>query len=377
VLYYLLVPLADQNIAFNVFRYVTFRAAGAVVTAFLVAFWFGPSIIGRLRMLKVGQVVRTEGPQTHLGKSGTPTMGGVVIVLATVIPTLLWARLDTLNTWAVLITLCWLGGLGFMDDYLKITRKKTDGLKGRYKLIGQTAAGLLLGVALVVVPMIAHQADLGVPTYPLAWTQIPFFKTVHLSLWWPLYILFVTFIIVGCSNAVNLTDGLDGLAAGLSAIAAVTFALFAYLFGRVDAANYLNVFYIPGAGELTVFLVALAGGCMGFLWFNAHPAEVFMGDTGSLAIGGVLGCVAVLLRAEFLLGIVGAIFVAEALSVMLQTVYFKYTKRRYGAGRRIFRMAPLHHHFEQIGWHESKVIIRFWIMGIMCALVAFATLKIR
>jgi phospho-N-acetylmuramoyl-pentapeptide-transferase len=377
VLYYLLVPLADQNIAFNVFRYVTFRAAGAVVTAFLVAFWFGPSIIGRLRMLKVGQVVRTEGPQTHLGKSGTPTMGGVLIVLSTVIPTLLWARLDTMNTWAVLLTLSWLGALGFMDDYLKITRKKTEGLKGRYKLVGQTAAGLLLGVALVVGPMLVHQTDLGVPTYPFAWTQIPFFKTVHLTLWWPLYILFVTFIIVGCSNAVNLTDGLDGLAAGLSAIAAVTFALFAYLFGRVDAANYLNVFYIPGAGELTIFLVALAGGCMGFLWFNAHPAEVFMGDTGSLAIGGVLGCVAVLLRAEFLLAIVGAIFVAEALSVMLQTVYFKYTRRRYGTGRRIFRMAPLHHHFEQIGWHESKVIIRFWIMGIMCALVAFATLKIR
>jgi phospho-N-acetylmuramoyl-pentapeptide-transferase len=377
VLYHLLVPWADQNLAFNVFRYVTFRAAGAVVTAFLVAFWFGPSIIGRLRMLKVGQVVRTEGPQTHLGKSGTPTMGGVMIVLATVIPTLLWARLDSLNTWAVLLTLCFLGGLGFMDDYLKITRKKTEGLKGRYKLIGQTATGVLLGLALVVVPILTHQTDAGVPTYPFAWTQIPFFKTVHLTLWWPLYIVFVTFIIVGCSNAVNLTDGLDGLAAGLSAIAAVTFALFAYLLGRVDAANYLNVFYIPGAGELAIFLVALAGGCMGFLWFNAHPAEVFMGDTGSLAIGGVLGCVAVLLRAEFLLGIVGAIFVAEALSVMLQTVYFKYTKRRYGAGRRIFRMAPLHHHFEQIGWHESKVIIRFWIMGIMCALVAFATLKIR
>jgi len=377
VLYHIFVPLADYNIVFNIFRYQTFRAAGAVVTAFVVAFWFGPAIISRLRMLKVGQVVRTEGPQTHLGKSGTPTMGGVLIVLATVIPTFLWARLDQFNTWAVIITLCWLGGLGFLDDYLKITRKKTEGLKGRYKLIGQTSAGLVLGLALVFLPRLVPVLDSGIPGYPHAWTQIPFFKTVHLTLWWPLYILFVTFIIVGCSNAVNLTDGLDGLAAGLSAIAAVTFALFAYLLGRVDAANYLNVFYIPGAGELTVFLVALAGGCMGFLWFNAHPAEVFMGDTGSLAIGGVLGCVAVLLRAEFLLGIVGAIFVAEALSVMLQTVYFKYTKRRYGAGRRIFRMAPLHHHFEQIGWHESKVIIRFWIMGIMCALVAFATLKIR
>ena len=377
MLYHLLVPLSEHNIAFNVFRYVTFRAAGAVVTAFLVAFWFGPSIISRLRMLKAGQVIRTIGPQTHLGKSGTPTMGGVLIVLATVIPTLLWARLDQFNTWAVIITLCWLGGLGFMDDYLKITRKNTEGLKGRYKLVGQTGAGLLLGLALVFLPRLIPAVDSGIPGYPHAWTQIPFFKTVHISMWWPLYVIFVTFIIVGCSNAVNLTDGLDGLAAGLSAIAAVTFAFFAYVLGRVDAANYLNLFYIPGAGEVAIFLVALAGGCMGFLWFNAHPAEVFMGDTGSLAIGGVLGCVAVLLRAEFLLGIVGAIFVAEAMSVILQTLYFKYTRNRTGTGRRIFRMAPLHHHFEQIGWHESKVIIRFWIMGIMCALVAFATLKIR
>jgi len=377
VLYHLLVPWADQNLAFNVFRYVTFRAAGAVVTAFLVAFWFGPSIIGRLRMLKVGQVVRTEGPQTHLGKSGTPTMGGVMIVLATVIPTLLWARLDSFNTWAVVITLCWLGGLGFMDDYLKITRKKTEGLKGRYKLMGQTGMGLVLGLALVFLPQYVHHFDTGLPTYPFAWTQIPFFKTVHISLWWPLYVLFVTFIIVGCSNAVNLTDGLDGLAAGLSAIAAVTFGVFAYLLGRVDAANYLNVFYIPGAGELAIFLVALAGGCMGFLWFNAHPAEVFMGDTGSLAIGGVLGAIAVLLKAEFLLAIVGGMFVLEAASVAAQTLYYKWTKRRTGVGRRIFRMAPLHHHFEQIGWHENRVIIRFWLLGVMFALVAFATLKIR
>jgi phospho-N-acetylmuramoyl-pentapeptide-transferase len=212
---------------------------------------------------------------------------------------------------------------------------------------------------------------------PTTWTQIPFFKGVHLEFLWPFYILFVTFVLVGCSNAVNLTDGLDGLAAGLSAIAATTFGLFAYLFGRVDTSDYLNLFYLPGAGELAIFCVALGGGCMGFLWFNAHPAEVFMGDTGSLAIGGVLGAVAVLLKAEFLLAIVGAVFVAEALSVMAQTVYYKYTKRKTGTGRRIFRMAPLHHHFEQIGWHESKVIIRFWIAGLICALAAVATLKIR
>ena len=371
MLYHLLVPLAEWNILFNVFRYQTFRAAGAVVTAFLVAFWFGPAIISRLRMLKVGQVVRTEGPQTHLGKSGTPTMGGVIIVLATVIPTLLWARLDNPNTIAVIVVLCWLGFLGFMDDYLKIARKKTEGLKGRYKIVGQAGIGLLLGLALVFLPFN------DIPAYPFAWTQIPFFKSVHLEFWWPVYVLFVIVVIVGGSNAVNLTDGLDGLATGLSAIAAVTFGAFAYLLGRVDAANYLNLFYVPGAGELTIFCVALAGGCMGFLWYNAHPAEVFMGDTGSLAIGGALGAIAVMLKAEFLLVIVGFVFVAEAASVMAQTLYFKWTKNRTGTGRRIFRMAPLHHHFEQIGWNETKVVIRFWIMGVVCALVAFATLKIR
>ncbi len=369
MLYHLLVPLAQYNIAFNLFRFQTFRAAGAVVTAFLVAFWFGPAIISRLRMLKVGQVVRTEGPQTHLGKSGTPTMGGVLIILSTVIPVFLWARLDNWYTIAALVTLVWLGALGFMDDYLKIVRKNTGGLAGRYKILGQAGIGLLLGAMLVVF-------DTSAPI-PATWTQIPFFKSLHVEFWWPLYILWVAFIIVGCSNAVNLTDGLDGLAAGLSAIACATFGVFAYLLGRIDSSDYLNVFYLPGAGELTIFCLALAGGCMGFLWFNAHPAEVFMGDTGSLAIGGVLGAVAVMLKAEFLLAIVGAVFVAEALSVASQTFYFKWTKNRTGTGKRIFRMAPLHHHFEQIGWHESKVIIRFWIAGVICAMAAFATLKIR
>jgi phospho-N-acetylmuramoyl-pentapeptide-transferase len=368
VLYHLLVPLAEYNIIFNLFRFQTFRAAGAIATAFMVAFWFGPGIISRLRMLKVGQVVRTEGPQTHLGKSGTPTMGGVLIVLATVIPTLLWARLDNLYTVTALVVLLSLGAVGFMDDYLKIVRKKTEGLKGRYKIVGQALIGLLLGLAIIYLPF----SDV-----PATWTQIPFFKSWHVNFWWPVYLIFVMVVIAGGSNAVNLTDGLDGLASGLSAIAAVTFGVFAYLLGRVDSSDYLDVFYLPGAGELTIFLLALAGGCIGFLWFNAHPAQVFMGDTGSLAIGGVLGAVAVLLKAEFLLVIVGGVFVAEALSVASQTIYFKWTKKRTGTGRRIFRMAPLHHHFEQIGWHESQVIIRFWIMGVMCAMVAFATLKIR
>ena len=369
MLYHLLVPWAEYYIGFNLFRFATFRAAGAVVTAFFVAFWLGPAIISRLRMLKVGQVVRTEGPQTHLGKSGTPTMGGVLIILATVIPTVLWARLDNWYTIIALVVLLWLGAVGFMDDYLKIVRKNTGGLKGRYKIVGQAGVGILLGIVLIVF-------DVSNPIPP-TWTQIPFFKSWHVDFWPVTYVLFVTFIIVGCSNAVNLTDGLDGLAAGLSGIAAATFGVFAYLLGRVDSSDYLNVFYLPGSGELAIFCVALAGGCMGFLWFNAHPAEVFMGDTGSLAIGGVLGAVAVLLKAEFLLAIIGAVFVAEALSVATQTIYYKWTKKQTGTGKRIFRMAPLHHHFEQIGWHESKVIIRFWILGVIFSFVAFATLKIR
>ncbi|HET7322055.1 MAG TPA: phospho-N-acetylmuramoyl-pentapeptide-transferase [Longimicrobiaceae bacterium] len=368
MLYQFLVPLAKYSIVFNLFRFQTFRAAGAVVTAFLVAFYLGPPVIRRLRMLKVGQVVRTEGPQTHLGKSGTPTMGGVLIVLSTVIPTLLWADLTNKFTWAALVVLVWLCALGFMDDYLKVVRKKTEGLVGRYKIVGQVGIGLLLGLILVTIPF---------TDVPATWTQIPFFKAWHVDFSAWAYVLFVVFIITGSSNAVNLTDGLDGLAAGLSAIAATTFGIFAYVMGRVDTSDYLNLFYLRGAGELSIFCVALAGGCMGFLWYNAHPAEVFMGDTGSLAIGGVLGAVAVLLKAEFLLAIIGGVFVMEALSVAAQTLYFKWTKQRTGTGRRIFRMAPLHHHFEQIGWHESKVIIRFWIVGVVFAFVAFATLKIR
>jgi phospho-N-acetylmuramoyl-pentapeptide-transferase len=368
VLYHFLVPLAEYHIIFNLFRFQTFRAAGAVVTAFLVAFYLGPPIIRRLRILKVGQVVREEGPQTHLGKSGTPTMGGVLIVLATVIPTLLWAELTNGFVVTTLVVFVWLAAIGFMDDYLKVVRKKTEGLIGRYKIVGQMSVGLLLGIFLVLYPL----ADV-----PTTWTQIPFFKTWHVDFFWWGYILFVGFIITGSSNAVNLSDGLDGLAAGLSAIAAATFGIFAYVMGRIDTSDYLNLFYLPGSGELAIFCVALAGGCLGFLWFNAHPAEVFMGDTGSLAIGGALGAVAVLLKAEFLLAIIGGVFVLEALSVASQTVYFKWSRRQTGTGRRIFRMAPLHHHFEQIGWHESKVIIRFWILGIIFAMVAFATLKIR
>jgi phospho-N-acetylmuramoyl-pentapeptide-transferase len=366
VLYHYLAPLADHHIVFNLFRYITFRGAGAMATALILSFLLGPWIIARLRTLRVGQVVRTEGPEEHLAKAGTPTMGGVLILVATTVSTLLWADLTAANVIIVLVVLLWTGALGFIDDYLKVVRKRTEGLVAKYKLVGQGLIGLLVAIALLVLPIMDH------PT----WTMVPFFAEWHVDFFWWFFIPWVMVVLAGSSNAVNLSDGLDGLAAGLSAIAASTFAVFAYVIGRVDTSAYLGLTYIPGAGELTVFCVSLAGAALGFMWFNAHPAEVFMGDTGSLALGGAIGAVAILLKMEFLLIIVGGVFVLEAVSVILQVGYFRLTARM-GTGRRLFAMAPLHHHFEQRGWAESKVIIRFWILGILCALAAFSTLKIR
>jgi phospho-N-acetylmuramoyl-pentapeptide-transferase len=367
VLYHFLVPLADYHIAFNLFRYITFRAAGAMATALIISFVLGPWIIERLRVLRVGQVVREEGPKAHLTKAGTPTMGGVLILVATVAATLLWADLTASNILIVLVVLVWTGALGFLDDYLKVVRKRTEGLVARYKLVGQGLIGLLVAVALLILPIMAN------PT----WTMVPFFADWHVDFYWWAFVPWVMLVLAGSSNAVNLSDGLDGLAAGLAAIAASTFGVFAYVMGRVDTAHYLGLMYIAGAGELTIFCVALAGAALGFMWFNAHPADIFMGDTGSLALGGAMGAVAILLKMEFLLIVVGGVFVLEAVSVMLQVGYFKYTARRFGVGQRFFEMAPLHHHFEKKGWAESKVIIRFWILGILCSLMAFSTLKIR
>lgn len=367
MLYHFLVPLAEHHIFFNLFRYITFRAAGAMATALVISFILGPWIIGRLRALRVGQVVREEGPSAHLAKAGTPTMGGVLILVATVVATLLWADLTAANVLISVAVLVWAGSLGFLDDYLKVVRKRTEGLVARYKLVGQGLMGLLVAIALLVLPIMAN------PT----WTMVPFFADWHVDFHWWAFVPWVMLVLAGSSNAVNLSDGLDGLAAGLAAIAAATFAVFAYVIGRVDTAQYLGLMYIAGAGELAIFCVALAGASLGFMWFNAHPADVFMGDTGSLALGGAIGVVAILLKMEFLLIVVGGVFVMEAVSVMLQVGYFKYTTRRHGVGRRFFEMAPLHHHFEKKGWAESKVIIRFWILGILCSLMAFSTLKIR
>lgn len=375
MLYHLLAPLGKSHLFFNLFNYISFRAAGAMATALLMAFVFGPAIIRRLRALKVGQVVRVDFLVSHQGKRGTPTMGGLIILLSTVVPTLLWAPLTNRFVVVALIATLWTGAIGFLDDYLKVVQGKSRGLVARWKLAGQFGFGLALGTYLVFFPVVS-------PTVmPATATTVPFFKFVVVTFAPWLYVAFVTFIVAGTSNGVNLSDGLDGLATGLAAIAAAAFSFFAYVFGRVDATSYLNLFYLPGAGELAVFLAALMGGALGFLWFNAHPAQVFMGDTGSLAIGGALGTVAILLKAEFLLAIIGAVFVAESLSVLIQTSVFKYYKstrgREYAEANRVFRMAPLHHHFEKLGWAETTVVTRFYILGILCALVAFATLKLR
>jgi phospho-N-acetylmuramoyl-pentapeptide-transferase len=302
-------------------------------------------------------------------------MGGIIILISAVVPTLLWARLDNRFVVYALLATLWMGCIGFVDDYLKIVQGKSRGLVAKYKLVGQVTFGLVLALVLYYKPVVEPS------TIPITGTTLPFFKYLVVVFSPIVFVAFVTTVITGTTNAVNLTDGLDGLATGLTAIAAAAFAFFAYVFGRVDATNYLNLFYLPGAGELAVFLTALMGASLGFLWFNAHPAQVFMGDTGSLAIGGALGTVAILLKAEFLLLVIGGVFAVEAVSVLLQTGTYKWFKRsrgkEYADAHRVFRMAPLHHHFEKLGWAESTVVTRFYILGIFCALLAFATLKVR
>lgn len=380
MLYHLLQPLAREFQLFNLLNYITFRSAAAFVTSLMVTFVIGPVILARLRKMAVHQVVREGTPDSHLGKGTTPTMGGLILITAALVPTLLWARLDNRYLLLALAVTVWMGTIGFLDDYLKLKQKreglKNEGLVERYKLAGQIVCGIALGLYVWLQPL---------SELPGASTTVPFFKyllIVPIASWaaW-LYVPFVTFIVTGTSNAVNFTDGLDGLATGLVAIALLTFGLFAYVHGRVDTSAYLQLFYLRGAGELTVYCAALVGACLGFLWYNAHPAQVFMGDTGSLALGGALGVIPILLKSEFLLAIVGAVFVAEMLSVIVQRSVFKYRRRRFGLEfaqkNRVFRRAPLHHHFEMLGWPETQVVIRFWIVGILCAIVALSTLKLR
>jgi phospho-N-acetylmuramoyl-pentapeptide-transferase len=382
LLYHFLFPLARQYRIFNVFQYISFRAVGAAVTALLLSFIFGPIIMRALRRQSLNQVVREGTPESHASKGSTPTMGGLILLLSALGSIALWGKFSLSHPYlliAVFVTV-WMGVIGLLDDYLKLQQKKRGeknrGLVERYKLAGQLVVGLSLGWYLWQYPLS--------PNLPGASTTLPFFK-YYLVTFWPhfawLYVAFTVFITIGTTNAVNITDGLDGLAAGLSAIAFGTFAIFAYIIGRVDYTRFLNLFYLQDSGELTIFCLAMVGALIGFLWFNTHPAQVFMGDTGALALGGGLGAVAILLKSEFVLAFVGAVFVAEMLSVILQRFVFKYRRRRYGLAfaqaHRVFRRAPLHHHFEEIGWKETQVVVRFWIIGILCAFFALSTLKLR
>lgn len=358
MLYHLLYPLHAQFSFLNVFRYITFRTVGATLTALLVSFIFGPWLIRKLGRLQIGQQVRDDGPESHLKKQGTPTMGGTMILFAISISTLLWSDLMNQYVWFVLIVTICFGIIGFVDDYLKVVKKNPTGLIPRFKMGGQ------LAVSAVVALFLYFQ-----PSYNTV-LAFPFFKGLAPDLGW-VYIPMVIFIIVGTSNAVNLTDGLDGLAIGPVMTASVTYLLFAYLTGNIKIANYLQIQYVPGVGELSIFCGSMFGASLGFLWFNAYPAQVFMGDVGSLSLGGALGTVAVITKQEILLAIVGGIFVMEALSVIFQVGSFKLR------GKRIFKMAPIHHHFELKGWAEPKIIVRFWIISIILALMAISTLKLR
>jgi len=359
--YHLLYPLHEYFGAFNVFRYITFRTAMATVTALIVSLLLGPGLIRRLQEFQIGQEIREEGPSSHQSKKGTPTMGGILIITAVVLPTLLWADLGNHFVWVAVASTLMFGAIGFVDDYLKVRRRKNLGLRARHKLASQIIVSLLLGAMLIWL------ADQGRFATTLS---VPFFKNFTPDLGWA-YALLVVLVLVGSSNAVNLTDGLDGLAIGSLLIASATFAVLAYAAGNAIVSDYLGIQNIKGVGEVTVFCGAVVGASLGFLWFNSHPAEVFMGDVGSMAMGGALGTTALLIKQEILLILVGGLFVLEAASVILQVGSFKLR------GRRIFRMSPLHHHFELSGWSETKVVIRFWIVALIFSLLALATLKLR
>ena len=367
MLYYLLYPLKDLFSPLNVFQYITFRSAIAAILALIISFILGPVIINHLRKNQIGEQIRKHGPQSHYSKEGTPTMGGLIILLAIIFPTLLFADIYNPFVQILVISTIWMGLIGFIDDYLKSIKKLKKGLVAKYKLAGQIAIGLIITFWIYNTPAWDNFRTV---------TSIPFLKdtVVDFGLLYPLMIVLV---VTATSNAVNLTDGLDGLAAGLLAISFSVFSIIAYVSGRVDFSDYLNIIYLPGAGELTIFTASCVGACLGYLWFNSSPAEVFMGDTGSLSTGSALGTLAILLKKEFLLIIIGGLFVAEAISVILQVGYYRYTKNKYGEGKKLFLMAPFHHHFELKGLPESKVVIRFWIIGLLLALLTITTFKIR
>lgn len=357
MLYHLFYPLHTEYSVLYVFRYITFRTIYATITALLISFLLGPWLIATLQRLQIGQTIRKVGPESHFVKEGTPTMGGALILLAIILPTLFWADLTNLYIWVTLLVISGYGAIGFADDYLKIVRKSSDGISARQKMFWQ----ILIALAAM---LLLYKSGLDTRL------SFPFFKNINPDLG-IFYIPFAMLVIVGASNAVNLTDGLDGLAIGPMIIASATFLLLAYLVGNAKLSGYLQITGIQGAGELAILCGAMVGAGLGFLWFNAYPAQVFMGDVGSLSLGGALGIIAVITKNEFVLVIVGGIFVIEALSVIVQVISFRYW------GRRVFRMAPVHHHFELKGWAEPKIIVRFWIISIVLALIALSTLKLR
>jgi phospho-N-acetylmuramoyl-pentapeptide-transferase len=364
MLYHLLFNLRDHFVGFNVFRYITFRTAFAALTALLISFILGPWLIERMRRIKLGQYIREEGPKSHQVKAGTPTMGGILINVAILIPTILWADIFNPYIWIVLFVTASYAAIGFVDDYRKLAKKRNLGLTAKEKFGAQFGVALLAALAIAYLPMLENNYNT-VITFPFIKPET---FTLDIGFF---YIGFVMLVLVGSSNAVNLTDGLDGLAIGSTLIAAVTYTVLTYATGHARIADYLRIAWVPQTGELAVFCGAMVGASLGFLWFNAHPAEIFMGDVGSLALGGAIGCLAVMIKQELLLVLVGGLFVLEALSVILQVASFKIT------GRRIFKMSPLHHHFELSGWKETKVVVRFWIIAIIFAMISLATLKLR
>ena len=387
------------------FQYISFRAGVAAVLSLLITITFGKRLINFLRKKQVGEDIRDLGLEGQLQKKGTPTMGGIIIIAAILIPTLLMAKLDNVYVILLIATTLWLGFIGFLDDYIKVFKKNKEGLAGRFKIVGQVSIGLVVGLTLYFNDnvVIREKTDSAVASVELSTipsdvksqhdvkstkTTIPLLKNNEfdystLISWlnpdytWIVYTLIVIFIITAVSNGANITDGIDGLAAGVSAIIGLTIAIFAYLSGRIDFSNYLNIMYIPNLGELVIFCTAFVGACLGFLWYNSYPAQVFMGDTGSLSMGGVIAVLALAVRKELMIPILCGIFFVELLSVMMQVSYFKYTKRKYGEGRRILLMSPLHHHYQKKQIHESKIVTRFWIVGILLAIVSLATLKLR
>jgi phospho-N-acetylmuramoyl-pentapeptide-transferase len=405
-MFYYLFDFLDRQFDFigaGVFRYISFRAGMAMILSLLIALIFGKKVIQYLRVKQIGETVRDLGLQGQMEKKGTPTMGGVIIIACIVIPTLLFSRVDNVYVILLLVTTIWMGFVGFLDDYIKVFKKNKEGLHGKFKIVGQVGIGLIVGLVLyfnddVVVrkylaPVSSTQQEQLVRGVhyvdePSMKTTIPFLKNNELDYSrlfgflgeeyvWIFYVLIVIFIVTAVSNGANITDGIDGLAAGTSAIIGLALGIFAYVSGNKIFADYLNLMYIPNSGELMIFASAFVGACVGFLWFNSFPAQVFMGDTGSLCIGGIIAVLALTIRKELLIPILCGIFLVENLSVLLQVAYFKYTKRKYGEGRRIFRMSPLHHHYQKLGYHESKIVTRFWIVGILLALLTLATLKLR